>query len=419
LVVEDTTNPSDIRFLHVLQGADPGVSQDAVTFVQWTSGTAFEGALVHNTVVLFLKNSSDTFAGTTYAVPNGTGVHYITGLTPGAGYTAAYQPLGANLQVTLSAGGNSATADSAGVLTLNPNGGATAYALTVVGGTGSGTYVAGTMVSIAANAPPTGMAFNQWTGAAVVDAKQAMTQLVMPAAATTVTATYAPASVPDAGPKISSQPNVMPNPAVAGQPATFALGAADADGDPLTYSWNFGDGGTGQGSSPTHTFATPGQYLVQASVTDGHVSVPATPLTVTVVPAGNNAALPLVVTEATATLKRGSGKDTLMLSGTAPNVPAPFVPKGATLTLSVQGHALEFKLNASGRGSGSKASLMVSSQPAASGALGEADLHFSAKLSNLDLKSAAATGNGALTVTLEVAGAVYGTTVVPTYVRQK
>jgi PKD repeat protein len=35
-----------------------------------------------------------------------------------------------------------------------------------------------------------------------------------------------------------------------------------------TYAWDFGDGSTGSGSSPTHTFATEGTYYVTLTVTD-------------------------------------------------------------------------------------------------------------------------------------------------------
>lgn len=39
---------------------------------------------------------------------------------------------------------------------------------------------------------------------------------------------------------------------------TFAVaGASDPDGDALTYSWNFGDGVTAQGATPTHRYNTP------------------------------------------------------------------------------------------------------------------------------------------------------------------
>jgi hypothetical protein len=66
----------------------------------------------------------------------------------------------------------------------------TTYQLTVVSGSGSGSYAAGTVVNISANAPPVGQEFDRWVGAVVGNATSANTTLTMPSVATTVTATY-------------------------------------------------------------------------------------------------------------------------------------------------------------------------------------------------------------------------------------
>src|SRR5439155_9384327 len=50
---------------------------------------------------------------------------------------------------------------------------------------------------------------------------------------------------------------------VVGIPVTFdGTGSMDADGDPLTYAWNFGEGGTGSGPTPTHAYADTGLLVV-------------------------------------------------------------------------------------------------------------------------------------------------------------
>ncbi|MEI7900459.1 MAG: hypothetical protein WCK89_09400, partial [bacterium] len=66
------------------------------------------------------------------------------------------------------------------------------YALTVNSGTGSGAYTNGQQVTVAANAPAVGKAFDRWTGATQTMANVTLstTTLTMPAAAVVITATY-------------------------------------------------------------------------------------------------------------------------------------------------------------------------------------------------------------------------------------
>jgi PKD repeat protein len=45
-------------------------------------------------------------------------------------------------------------------------------------------------------------------------------------------------------------------------------GSSDPDGNNLSYSWDFGDGGTGSGATPTHVYTVPGNYIVTLTVTD-------------------------------------------------------------------------------------------------------------------------------------------------------
>ncbi|MBW2562878.1 MAG: PKD domain-containing protein, partial [Deltaproteobacteria bacterium] len=48
-----------------------------------------------------------------------------------------------------------------------------------------------------------------------------------------------------------------------------ATGSYDPDDDPLTFSWNFGDGQSAQGPKATHRFKKPGKYTVKLRVDDG------------------------------------------------------------------------------------------------------------------------------------------------------
>ncbi|MFB6249966.1 MAG: OmpA family protein [Salinibacter sp.] len=67
--------------------------------------------------------------------------------------------------------------------------------------------------------------------------------------------------VPPPQPPSITSINANPNPVDAGNQVRFS---SNVSGDsPIDYSWNFGDGNTGSGSSPTHTFESAGQYTVE------------------------------------------------------------------------------------------------------------------------------------------------------------
>jgi chitodextrinase len=55
----------------------------------------------------------------------------------------------------------------------------------------------------------------------------------------------------------------------AGVPVQFdASGSFDPDGEIVTYQWDFGDGQTGSGMAPTHTYAADGEYNITLCITD-------------------------------------------------------------------------------------------------------------------------------------------------------
>jgi len=54
-------------------------------------------------------------------------------------------------------------------------------------------------------------------------------------------------------------------------------GSSDANGDTLTYAWDFGDGAMGDGAKPEHVYAGEATYIVTLTVNDGQIdSLPAT-----------------------------------------------------------------------------------------------------------------------------------------------
>jgi RHS repeat-associated protein len=83
-------------------------------------------------------------------------------------------------------------------------------------------------------------------------------------------------SVPDTAGIEVIQPNQNPvaNPGgpytgVVGVPVQFdGSGSGDPDGDPITSNWDFGDGATGSGVTPVHTYSSLGQYTVTLTVQD-------------------------------------------------------------------------------------------------------------------------------------------------------
>jgi len=60
-------------------------------------------------------------------------------------------------------------------------------------------------------------------------------------------------------------------------------GSSDPDGTITAYNWDFGDGTTGTGANPTHTYATPGAYNITLTVmdSDGAMDSNATTATIT------------------------------------------------------------------------------------------------------------------------------------------
>ena len=57
-------------------------------------------------------------------------------------------------------------------------------------------------------------------------------------------------------------------------------GSSDPEGQPLTYSWSFGDGTTSTAANPSHTYPTAGTYQVRLTVSDGVNESTSTPITI-------------------------------------------------------------------------------------------------------------------------------------------
>jgi hypothetical protein len=69
-----------------------------------------------------------------------------------------------------------------------------------------------------------------------------------------------------------------------GSEVSLAFSATDADSDPLTYSWDLGDGTTGSGAEPptAHTYGDNGSYDIMLAIADGRGGVDTARTTATI-----------------------------------------------------------------------------------------------------------------------------------------
>jgi hypothetical protein len=89
----------------------------------------------------------------------------------------------ASTTLTMPAAATSVTASYA----VNPS---SVIPLTVNGGSGSGSYTPGTVLTITASAPPAGLVFDQWVGIPVKNPTSLTTTVIAPATEGTINATY-------------------------------------------------------------------------------------------------------------------------------------------------------------------------------------------------------------------------------------
>jgi hypothetical protein len=168
---------------------------------------------------------------------------------------------------------------------------------------------------------------------------------------------------PNHKPVLTSGATAAPNPAVTGQMVTFSAAASDADSDPLTYAWDFGDSAVAVSSSVSHAYAAAGIYQANVAIRDGRGGSVTSSVALTVNsssgsgpggpgsggPGGGGTTQPMKLGHFVASLQVAKkGRDTCSLSGTLPGLPSGFDPAGQVLVLNIGGVSATFTLNAKG-----------------------------------------------------------------------
>ncbi len=111
-----------------------------------------------------------------------------------------------------------------------------------------------------------------------------------------------------------------------------SAGSADPDGDPLLYSWDFGDGTTASVANPRHTYAANGTFTARLTVADGRGGTGSASLVITV----GNRAPAATITAPSASLTYRVG-DVISYSGSGSD-PEDGALGGSTLTWQVVIH---------------------------------------------------------------------------------
>ncbi len=208
------------------------------------------------------------------------------------------------------------------------------YTLSVVGGTGSGSYTAGAVVPVTAT-PAAGQIFQSWTGAVVASPNAASTTLTMPAANTTVTANYT------SGPTYTLTVNGGSGSGVYGAGAVVAITANAAPAGQVFTNWT-------------------GATVANANAAKTTLTMPAAATSVT----ANYSAIPVPTITSVSPTNVPIGVFTLTITGT--NFQA-----GAVATLAGKALSTQFvsatQLNATGfNGTSGPSTLIVSNGSAAS-----------------------------------------------------
>lgn len=165
----------------------PYYAHDGYAFLQWSDNWT------ENTII----NSNMTIIALYSADPNGSGSG-SGGVVGGSSGTTQTTSNTSNRNSSNSSSSTSSSSTSTSSTTSGSDSATGKYTVTVENGSGSGSYDVGSTVIIAANTPPAGMVFKNWTtesnGVALASVSMTATTFTMPANNVTVTANYVAAT---------------------------------------------------------------------------------------------------------------------------------------------------------------------------------------------------------------------------------
>src|SRR5262249_6558445 len=144
-------------------------------------------------------------------------------------------------------------------------------------------------------------------------------------------------------PVITSPLKVTSSPPIAsGNPITFGIATTDPQGQPVTITYNYGDG-TPPDTLGQHVYAAGGTYTITVTISNGSSSTTTT-LTITVI---QKIAFHLTRLQGKVNFIT-AGKDSCTLQGILPQLPALLVPANQEIDVSVGGVTAHFILGANG-----------------------------------------------------------------------
>jgi adhesin/invasin len=145
---------------------------------------------------------------------------------------------------------------------------------------------------------------------------------------------------------------ITPNEPTVDEEVTYGAMAVDANGFPLTYTWEFGDGSKDTGSSTTHRYTLEGVYTVSVTAKNGAGSSLTQTAQLTVSAKEGSGTGPKTLSKIkTSGLVRGTIQDgdVWLLSATLPNLPSGSASAGTVVVVEFGGAKVEFKLGLNGR----------------------------------------------------------------------